>query len=595
MKTSSLLIGLAAGLLSCSTLLAQVPQLINYQGRVAVGGTNFNGTGQFKFALVNSNGVPTFWSNNGTSVNGSEPTAAVSLTVVNGLYSVLLGDATLPNMTVVPATVFTNLDVRLRIWFNGGAGSQLLTPDQRIAAVGYAMMSANVPDGLITSNKLAAGAVTAAKLADGSVTAAKLAPGAVTSESLGDTVSLGNSSNTVGRLDIYRTASNTPSITLFGSSSQISTYGSDGLEQARIYGSSWGELLLFNSLPGNAIAVDLSANGASGGYLNLRNTNGANRAVLSGANSGGSLTLYQSDSSTGASLTSSGTLSLYNTNASIRASLSGTSSGGSLTLYQADGSTGAFLDGDNSGYGLFSLRNTNGLTRVQMWGGPASGSGAFYNKQGNIGVYLYNYADNAGVVSCRSSNGNERAYLWGENNNGGGELALRNSANATTVLLQGADGNGDGRVITQVLQITGGSDLSEQFNISALHDSLKPGMIVCIDPEKPGQLITSSKAYDKTVAGIVSGAGGVNPGLLMGQSGSVADGKHPVALSGRVYCMMDASKGAIRPGDLITTSDTPGHGMKVKDSHKAQGAIIGKSMSSLEKGQGLVLVLVTLQ
>ena len=81
----------------------------------------------------------------------------------------------------------------------------------------------------------------------------------------------------------------------------------------------------------------------------------------------------------------------------------------------------------------------------------------------------------------------------------------------------------------------------------------------------------------------------------MGQSGSVADGKHPVALSGRVYCMMDASKGAIRPGDLITTSDTPGHGMKVKDSHKAQGAIIGKAMSSLEKGKGLVLVLVTLQ
>ena len=35
------------------SLVAQVPQLINYQGRIAVAGTNFDGSGQFKFALVN--------------------------------------------------------------------------------------------------------------------------------------------------------------------------------------------------------------------------------------------------------------------------------------------------------------------------------------------------------------------------------------------------------------------------------------------------------------------------------------------------------------------------------------------------------------
>src|SRR5262245_935310 len=120
---------------------AQVPQLINYQGRVIADGTNFSGTGQFKFALVSSTGLQTFWSNNGTSVGGSEPRAAVSLSVANGLYSVLLGDATIPNMTAITGSMFTNGDVRLRVWFNGGAGSQLLAPDQRIAAVGYAMMA----------------------------------------------------------------------------------------------------------------------------------------------------------------------------------------------------------------------------------------------------------------------------------------------------------------------------------------------------------------------------------------------------------------------------------------------------------------------
>jgi hypothetical protein len=73
------------------------------------------------------------------------------------------------------------------------------------------------------------------------------------------------------------------------------------------------------------------------------------------------------------------------------------------------------------------------------------------------------------------------------------------------------------------------------------------------------------------------------------------DGKHPVALSGRVYCEADASNGAIHPGDLLTTSGTQGHAMKVTDYDKAHGAIIGKAMSSLDHGEGLVLVLVSLQ
>jgi hypothetical protein len=122
-----------------------------------------------------------------------------------------------------------------------------------------------------------------------------------------------------------------------------------------------------------------------------------------------------------------------------------------------------------------------------------------------------------------------------------------------------------------------------------------PGMVVSIDPERAGDLTVSTQAYDKRVAGIISGAGGVKPGMLMGQEGSIAHGDRPVALTGRVYCLVDASLGSIEPGDLLTTSDTPGHAMKAKDHEKAQGAILGKAMTSLESGKGLVLVLVTLQ
>ena len=120
-------------------------------------------------------------------------------------------------------------------------------------------------------------------------------------------------------------------------------------------------------------------------------------------------------------------------------------------------------------------------------------------------------------------------------------------------------------------------------------------MAVSIDAEHPGKLRVADEAYDRKVAGIISGAGGVQAGIVMGQTGTIADGEHPVALAGRVYAWADASTGPITPGDLLTTSHTPGHVMRVSNHAQAQGAMIGKAMSALESGRGLVLVLVTLQ
>jgi hypothetical protein len=123
---------------------AQVPGIINFQGRISVGGTNFDGTGLFKFAFVSDDGGITYWSNDGTAIEGEEPDSAVPLQVTKGLYSVLLGDTEYLNMTDIPAEVFRNVDVRLRVWFDDGVnGSLRLDPDQRIAAVGYAFMAAN--------------------------------------------------------------------------------------------------------------------------------------------------------------------------------------------------------------------------------------------------------------------------------------------------------------------------------------------------------------------------------------------------------------------------------------------------------------------
>ena len=153
----------------------------------------------------------------------------------------------------------------------------------------------------------------------------------------------------------------------------------------------------------------------------------------------------------------------------------------------------------------------------------------------------------------------------------------------------------NGLVGVGALQITGGADFSENFDVSGAAAGVEPGLVVSIDPASPGRLAVSGRAYDRRVAGIVSGAGGVRPGMVMSQEGSIADGKQPVALTGRVYCWADASAGAIEPGDLLTTSETPGHAMKVADHTRAQGAVLGKAMTGLKEGKGLVLVLVTLQ
>jgi hypothetical protein len=148
-----------------------------------------------------------------------------------------------------------------------------------------------------------------------------------------------------------------------------------------------------------------------------------------------------------------------------------------------------------------------------------------------------------------------------------------------------------GIVSVPVLQING-ADVAEPFELSS--KGIPKGSLVIIDEENPGKVKTSDHAYDKRVAGILSGANGINSGILLKQQG-FNDGGENVALSGRVYALADASYGAITPGDMLTTSDTSGHCMKVTDHAKAQGAIIGKAMSSLDTGKGMVLVLVTLQ
>jgi hypothetical protein len=149
----------------------------------------------------------------------------------------------------------------------------------------------------------------------------------------------------------------------------------------------------------------------------------------------------------------------------------------------------------------------------------------------------------------------------------------------------------NGTVRAKIVEITG-ADLAERF--PSADERVEPGTVMEIDPQNPGKLRVARGAYNRRVAGVVSGANDFATGAILGNQPGHEDAP-PIALSGRVYVWCDASSGAIEPGDLLTTSDTSGHAMTASDRERSHGAVIGKAMGRLESGRGLVLVLVNLQ
>ena len=124
------------------------PAVVSYQGEVRVNDTPYTGDGYFKFVVVDAAGNTTYWSNDGSSTGGLEPTASVALTVSQGVFSVLLGDTALDGMSeALTADVFSEPDRYLRVWFSDDDVTfDQLAPDTRIAAVPYALQAQEAAD-----------------------------------------------------------------------------------------------------------------------------------------------------------------------------------------------------------------------------------------------------------------------------------------------------------------------------------------------------------------------------------------------------------------------------------------------------------------
>jgi len=139
--------------------------------------------------------------------------------------------------------------------------------------------------------------------------------------------------------------------------------------------------------------------------------------------------------------------------------------------------------------------------------------------------------------------------------------------------------------------ILGNADCAEDFTISGAA-KIEPGTVMVLDDR--GGLRESFTPYDKRVAGVISGAGSFKPALILDRRESEMN-RAPLALLGKVFCKVDASYGKVEIGDLLTTSPTLGHAMRVSEPGKAFGSVIGKALSPLSSGQALVPILVALQ
>jgi hypothetical protein len=171
-----------------------------------------------------------------------------------------------------------------------------------------------------------------------------------------------------------------------------------------------------------------------------------------------------------------------------------------------------------------------------------------------------------------------------------GDLRIRGTDGQFKIHLDGSTGD---------IKLSG-ADCAEEFEVDEEPEELEPGSVMAI--ADGGRLRRCAQAYDRRVAGVISGAGNHKPGIILGRrrrrrqgSKGANNSRIPLALSGRVHCRVDAGYGPVGVGDLLTTSPTVGHAMRAEDPRRAFGATIGKALRPLGKGTGLVSILIALQ
>ncbi|HXJ95678.1 MAG TPA: hypothetical protein VMT20_22780 [Terriglobia bacterium] len=235
--------------------------------------------------------------------------------------------------------------------------------------------------------------------------------------------------------------------------------------------------------------------------------------------------------------------------------------------------------GDAAGPGVFGKSSGTGV-----WGFSETWMGVFgITNSTTGGAGVFGKSDSGEGVRGESASTQHGAVV-GVNTNAAG-VGVYGKGGRLAALFEGhVEVTGD-------IRLANAGDCAEDFDIAAA-DSVEPGTVMVLGEQ--GSLHQGRQAYDKRVAGVISGAGNFKPGIVLDKQESQLNRK-PLALLGKVYCKVDAGYAPIQVGDLLTTSPTPGHAMKADDPLRAFGSVIGKALRPLPSGQGLIPILIALQ
>jgi hypothetical protein len=212
-----------------------------------------------------------------------------------------------------------------------------------------------------------------------------------------------------------------------------------------------------------------------------------------------------------------------------------------------------------------------------------------FHMDGNNAALYVGASGNEGDVIVRDGSGREvfhvdsnfaAVYVGADGNEG--DVIVRNDDGNETIRLNG--GNGD-IILTN-------ADAAEDFTLAEAAGAA-PGTVVVLD--RDGALAPCAAAYDRRVIGVVAGAGGFRPGIVLDRRSDGGARRVPVSMVGKAACLADARYGPIEAGDLLTSSPTAGCAMRAEDPLRASGATIGKALTPLHEGRGLVEMVISLQ
>ncbi|HEX8351328.1 MAG TPA: hypothetical protein VF611_00270 [Pyrinomonadaceae bacterium] len=270
----------------------------------------------------------------------------------------------------------------------------------------------------------------------------------------------------------------------------------------------------------------------------------------------------------------------------------------------ADEGTRFLIDRDgNVGVGTTAPANPLHVRVVTPGSGVrVEGSSA---SQASPGYNLFDGARDGGALGLALSPGHWSATAVSGDlvlRSTSGKLLLQAGAGAAAMTVVGGRVGVGNAAPTEALDVVG--NIRVDGNINAKYQDvaewvpttqkLEAGMVVVLDPERANHVLASTASYDTAVADVIS----ARPGLTLGEAG---EGKALVATTGRVKVKVDATRGAIKVGDLLVTSGTPGVAMRSQPLdlggvpiHRP-GTLIGKALESLAGGKGEILVLLSLQ